>query len=43
MSFLRKTIILLVLVVVSATHAQRNVIHILSTNDMHSSMDYFPQ
>ena len=43
MRFLRKTIILLVLVLASATHAQRNVIHILSTNDMHSSMDYFPQ
>jgi 2',3'-cyclic-nucleotide 2'-phosphodiesterase (5'-nucleotidase family) len=35
--------ILLVLMVAAAIHAQRNEIHILSTNDMHSSMDNFPQ
>lgn len=43
MRILRRTIILLVLVLASAAYAQRNEIHILSTNDMHSSMDYFPQ
>ena len=43
MRILRRTIILLLLVLASAASAQRNEIHILSTNDMHSSMDYFPQ
>lgn len=43
MRILRHTAILLVLVLVSTARAQRNEIHILSTNDMHSSMDYFPQ
>jgi len=43
MRILRRTIIFLLLVLASAASAQRNEIHILSTNDMHSSMDYFPQ
>ena len=43
MRIFRRTVILLVLLVAVAAQAQRNEIHILSTNDMHSSMDYFPQ